>query len=286
MLGENGRRWPGGNPGKPFAARRSGDGWRGRPHRAAPVRHRHGSAVMKRSPFSSIRIAPSPRKASVASGAGSRPMAMAVGWNWTNSGSAIRAPARAAMPRPSPRASEWIGGDGIKRAEPAGGEDHRPGAEQDQPRVGAAALAGEQAHDPAIFHRQFDGMKAFQDPDRRRGQRPRRQGAGNLRSGPVALHMDDAGAGMRRFAPQRQPALSVAVEGRAQSPPDRRCGPGLRAPPDRQYRDRKGRRRPRSCRRHGRASHRLRPPPRRCRPAPRRWSRTGRGAIRPAPGPG
>ena len=90
------------------AAQRSGDGWRGPRYRAAPVRHRHGCAVMKRSPWSLTSTAPSPRSASVASGAGSRPMAMAVGWNWTNSGSAISAPARAAMPRPSPRASSGL----------------------------------------------------------------------------------------------------------------------------------------------------------------------------------
>ena len=56
-----------------------------------------------------------------------------------------------------------IGGDGIKRAQPAGGEDHRAGPEQDQPRIGADAVAGEQADDAAILHRQLDGVKAFQD---------------------------------------------------------------------------------------------------------------------------
>ena len=64
-----------------------------------------------------------------------------------------------------------IGGDGIKRAQAAGGEDHGAGAEQDQPRIGADAGAGEQAGDAAILHRQFDGMKAFQQRDRGRGQR-------------------------------------------------------------------------------------------------------------------
>ena len=55
-----------------------------------------------------------------------------------------------------------IGGDGIERAQPAGGEDHGAGAEQHQPGMRAQAGAGEQAGDAAIFHRQFDGMKAFQ----------------------------------------------------------------------------------------------------------------------------
>ncbi|MGY4362146.1 hypothetical protein ACVW0J_008639 [Bradyrhizobium sp. i1.7.7] len=60
---------------------------------------------MKRSPSPLISVAPSPRSASVASGAGSRPTMMAVGWNCTNSGSAITAPARAAIARPEPLAS-------------------------------------------------------------------------------------------------------------------------------------------------------------------------------------
>ena len=45
-----------------------------------------GRLSMKRSPAALTRIAPSPRSASVRSGAGSRPTASAVGWNWTNSG--------------------------------------------------------------------------------------------------------------------------------------------------------------------------------------------------------
>ncbi len=87
------------------------------------------------------RIAPSPRRASVASGAGSRPMSMAVGWNWTNSGSAIWAPARAARPRPSPRTSGGGGGDGVEAADAAGGQDHRAGSDLDQARRRSARSA-------------------------------------------------------------------------------------------------------------------------------------------------
>ena len=64
---------------------------------------------------------------------------------------------------------------------------------------------------------------------------------------------------MGRFAAQRQRAVGVAVERRAQSRPDRRCGRALRAPPGRRCRDRTGPRPPRSCRRHGSASCRPRP---------------------------
>ena len=55
-------------------------------------------------PSRSTRCAPSPLSASVARGAGSRPTSMAVGWNCTNSGSAIVAPTLAAIAIASPRA--------------------------------------------------------------------------------------------------------------------------------------------------------------------------------------
>ncbi len=107
-----------------------------------------------------------------------------------------------------------IGGDGIERAQTAGGEDHRACLEQDQPRIRAGSVAGEQAHHLAVLHRQFDGMKAFHDPDGRRCQRPRGQGARNLRPGPVARDMHDTRPRMRRLAAQRQQAARIAVERR------------------------------------------------------------------------
>ncbi len=61
------------------------------------------SSAMKRVPVSSIRVAPSPRTASLTSGIGRRrPTSSAVGWNCTNSRSASAAPARAASISPSP----------------------------------------------------------------------------------------------------------------------------------------------------------------------------------------
>ena len=58
-----------------------------------------------------------------------------------------------------------VGGDGIERAKSAGGQDHGAGAEQDQPRIRADAGTREDAGDPATLHRQFDGVKTFQQGD-------------------------------------------------------------------------------------------------------------------------
>ena len=66
------------------------------------------SPTMNRSPPASTSTAPAPRSASVSSGIGSRVERMAVGWNWTNSGSAMRAPARIAIARPSPVTSDGL----------------------------------------------------------------------------------------------------------------------------------------------------------------------------------
>ena len=109
-----------------------------------------------------------------------------------------------------------IGGDGIERAQPTGGENDGAGAEQHQPRLPSRAVAGKKPGDAAILHRQFHGMKAFHHPDRRGAQHPFGQGAGNFRPGAIAADMHDAGAGVRRFAAQRQRTVGGAVERRAQ----------------------------------------------------------------------
>ena len=106
--------------------------------------------------------------------------------------------------------------------------------------------------------------------DRRRRQRARRQGAGDFRAGAVALHMHDAGARMGRFAAQRQRAVGVAVERRAQS---QQIGDAVGRFARHQIDDagiaqaRAGRHRVGGM---VTASRRLRPSPRRCRLAPRR----------------
>ncbi len=109
-----------------------------------------------------------------------------------------------------------IGGDAIKRAQPARRQNHGAGAEQDQPRIAADAGAGEEAGDPAILHRQFHGMEAFQQGDAAGFMGARGKRRGNRRAGAIALHMHDAGQGMRRLAAHSQGAVGVAVERRAE----------------------------------------------------------------------
>ena len=77
------------------------------------------------------------------------------------------------------------------------------GAEQDQARAGAQPRTGEDAGDAAILHRQFDGVKAFQQGDAVGCGRALRQGGRNRRARAVAFDMHDARQGVRRFAAQR-----------------------------------------------------------------------------------
>ena len=212
---------------------------------------------------------------------------MAVGWNCTNSGSAISAPARAAMPRPSPRDSERIGGDGVKRAQSAGRKNHRRRTEQNEPRGRARAVAREQARNRGRLPSRV----------RRRGSLPATRStaflahaaasvADDFSAGAIAVDMHDARGGMGGFAAHRQRAVGIAVEGRAIARPDRRSARRLRAQPSLRRRDRTTRRPPRWCRRHGIASCRLRRPLPRCRLAPRHSIRSRRRGHRPAPGRG
>ena len=63
---------------------------------------RGASSSTKRSPSRSRSSAPWPRNASESSGRGMAGWCSAVGWNWTNSTSAVGTPARSAMATPSP----------------------------------------------------------------------------------------------------------------------------------------------------------------------------------------
>ena len=97
-----------GNRGTRRARWRVRHGSRAPLHRAARVR-RADDSRHEGAPSRLCRVAPSPRSASVASGAGSRPTSMAVGWNCTNSRSAIeRAGARRPWRWPRPRASTGL----------------------------------------------------------------------------------------------------------------------------------------------------------------------------------
>ena len=63
---------------------------------------------------------------------------------------------------------ERIGRNGIERAETACCEDHCRRAKQHELHVGTSAVAREQPHNLAVFHRKFDGMEAFHHLDGRR----------------------------------------------------------------------------------------------------------------------
>ena len=63
---------------------------------------RGASSSTKRSPSRSRSSAPWPRSASESRGRGMAGWCSAVGWNWTNSTSAVGTPARSAMATPSP----------------------------------------------------------------------------------------------------------------------------------------------------------------------------------------
>ena len=112
---------------------------------------------------------------------------------------------------------QGIGRDGVERAEAAGGEDDGGGAEQHQPRVLADACAREQAGDAAILKREFDGVEAFEQRDRRRRERAFGQRARNLGTGAVAGDVDDAVGAVRRFAPKRECAIGLSVEWNAEA---------------------------------------------------------------------
>ena len=82
-----------------------------------------GTSAMNRSPRSLMSFAPSPRTASLTSGAGQVAASSAVGWNCTNSMSARTAPARAGEREALAEAAERVRALGIEAADPAG-RDH------------------------------------------------------------------------------------------------------------------------------------------------------------------
>ena len=150
-----------------------------------------------------------------------------------------------------------IGRHRVERAKAAGRKDDGRTRKKDQPRVGADAGTREQAGDAAVLHRQFDGVKAFEQRDRRRGQRAFGERARNLRAGAVAFDVHDAVGAVRGLAAQRQRAVRLAVERRAKA--DEIVDACARLARDERgdVADRRGRRPRPSCRRHGSASCRL-----------------------------
>ena len=90
----------------------------------------------------------------------------------TNSGSAISAPARAAMPSPSPKAPGLSAASLVEVRDPARGE--HDGARRYQQPVGeaAAAVACDEAGDEGVLGAQLLGDKALEQLDRMRRSRP------------------------------------------------------------------------------------------------------------------
>ena len=203
-------------------------------------------------------MAPSPRNASVASGAGSRPIAIAVGWNCTNSVSASMAPARAADARPSPRASRRIGGHRIEMTDAAGRQHDRARRQCGEAFHPASSGRECRGRVPSVDD-QFLGDEAFEDADARRvphGRNERRHDGAARR---VALHADDAARRMRGLARDHELALEIAVERNAVG---QKIGNALRRLArhgERESPRRRCRRPQRSCRAHVLPACRLRP---------------------------
>ena len=147
---------------------------------------------MKGSPSPSISIAPSPRRASVASGAGSRPMSMAVGWNCTNSGSAITRAGERRQPRPSPRSSAGVVVTRVEAAEAAGGQDHGAARRCSIALASLARRARHEAGDAAVAPQQRTAQTRFEHLIERRAARGGGHRVHDRAAGLVALDPGDA----------------------------------------------------------------------------------------------
>ena len=183
----------------------------------------------KRAPVSSISTAPSPRSASVSSGSGSRPAASAVGWNCTNSRSTRRAPARAAIARPSPvslAADWWCSGRAGRRRRwrgPPRGAAMRsrgrppPGSTM-TPATRPPSTTSSLGEDPLADLRP-PGCGATAADER----------AHHLRAGGVAAGVEDAAAAVRRPRGRARARRRRAVEARRRAPTRRSISPGARS---------------------------------------------------------
>ena len=136
-----------------------------------------------------------------------------MGWNWTNSGSAMRAPASAASASPSPVTTRGLVVTRIEPAKAAGGQDGRRGDDLAQ----RPALLDQRAAHAAVgvLQRARDaGAGAHLDVGRGHGGGG--DGAHDLAAGLVALHPGDAGAAVGGLQALHEAAAVVAVEGDAQ----------------------------------------------------------------------
>ncbi len=160
-------------------------------------------------------FAPSPRSASVASGAGSSARSIAVGWNCTNSASVITAPASAASARPSPRDVARGGGHRVEAAEAAGGEHRRRRDDLGQ-RARRRPRPARRARGPP--RRRAGGARGqpSRTSMRRRGAHRGDDRLHDRRAGAVAADPGDAGAAVGGLQALHEAAALGAVERRAE----------------------------------------------------------------------
>ncbi len=170
---------------------------------------RGASSSTKRSPSGPTIVAPSPRIASVTRKP-SRPAmpVTAVGWNCTNSRSAIAAPARCASSRPVPCEPGRVGRPAPERGGAAGG-DQRPA------RPDGETVLAEHADDAAVLEPEVGGPRQLEDQHVRPGDEVRRQLAGDAAAGRAAARVHDAPPGVPALEAERQVAVAVGVEAHA-----------------------------------------------------------------------
>ena len=162
---------------------------------------------MNRSPSASTRNAPSPRTASEISGwrpRASAPSHITVGWNCTNSTSAISAPARSASASAVAGGDLRVGGGLEDLADAAGREDDRAGAARRRRRRGwpSPMTCSVTPGGPAVRHEQVEDQGVLDDLDAGvlgGGE----QGAADLGAGGVAAGVRDAAPVVAALAGQR-----------------------------------------------------------------------------------
>ena len=166
---------------------------------------------MKRSPALLTRIAPSPRSASVASGAGIAAHVERGRMELDELGVGDHGAGARRSGQPAPLGLARIGGDRIEPAEAARGQHH--GAGRDGDRLGVFSRRPRRdAGDIAAVGQEIVHDDAFKHADRRRLAHGRDQRGHDLGAGPVALDPHDAAARVRGLARKQEAALLVAVE--------------------------------------------------------------------------
>ena len=173
------------------------------------------SSSMKRAPSSSSRWAPSPRSASDSrKPSRGEPARRPVGWNWTNSRSEIRAPARQARAIPSPVAQGGLVVTAYSAPAPPVARTVAPGVEAAQ----LVVAEGPGAADAAVLGGQREHRGVLEHPDPGLGPGPGDQLLGDPGAGGAAADVQDAAPRVATLEPERGPAALVEVEAHAEPP--------------------------------------------------------------------